>query len=145
MADGDPKVEQFMAVTGADAATAKSMLEAAKGDVDAALALHFDVGPDDEEEASAVPAAPAEPAAPPALPAEKPGDLVSGILKNARNDTDKEDDKFAGLSSGRALGSTSSEEEPAAPPPPADPMEAAMLDRTNAKKIRARTARPSKN
>ena len=144
MSDDPANIAQFIELTGADEATAKSTLEAAKGDMDAALALHFDVGGGGDDDEDAVMAEPAPSTAPPALPSESTADLVGGILKNARQEGEGE--PAGGSNAGRPwphsrlgrprmtqwlmtkpAGASSSSSEP----PPLGP-----ADRSNAKKVR---------
>lgn len=141
-------VGKFVEITGADEARAKAMLDAAKGDMDAALALHYDVheGDDDDAPMPAAAAADEEAAATPALPAESTADLVGGILSNARQEGEGEPkpNTWSGAGSGRALGSSTAaapaadEGEAGQPAPVDDPMAAELppMDRSNAKKVR---------
>ena len=138
MADDPANIAQFIELTGADEATAKSTLEAAKGDMDAALALHFDVGGGGDDDEDAVMAEPAPSTAPPALPSESTADLVGGILKNARQEGEGEPAGGSNAWAGRghtlgsaaaddaaaddeAAGASSSSSEPPPPPPPSRP------------------------
>ena len=144
MSDDPANIAQFIELTGADEATAKSTLEAAKGDMDAALALHFDVGGGGDDDEDAVMAEPAPSTAPPALPSESTADLVGGILKNARQEGEGEpaggSNAWAGR--GHTLGSAAADDAVAddeaagassssSEPPPLGP-----ADRSNAKKVR---------
>ena len=140
--EADPKmIEQFVELTGADAATAKTMLEASKGDMEQALALHFDAGDGAagaaaEEDVPMADEAAASSSAP-ALPTETVASSVGNILSNARQEAGSEPaaNSFAGK--GRALGSASAEADTAPAAPEADAAELEpTADRTNAKKIR---------
>ena len=134
-------IEQFVELTGADAATAKTMLEASKGDMEQALALHFDAGDGAagaaaEEDVPMADEAAASSSAP-ALPTETVASSVGNILSNARQEAGSEPaaNSFAGK--GRALGSASAEADTAPAAPEADAAEPEpTADRTNAKKIR---------
>ena len=140
---GDP-ARQFSDLTGADEDTAKQMLAASGGDLDAAIALHFDGGGSAEQPMDTEPAAPTPP---PALPAESDEELVGSILSNARqegDDDEKSKDKANAWSGkGQALGSSSAAEDassssdaPAEPVAPVEPPMPQYGERRNAKKIR---------
>ena len=107
-------VSQFTAVTGADAETARRLLGESNGDVEAALALHFDVGGGDDDPMGAppAPAAPTQPG-PPRLPAnEEEADVVGYILDHARQDEAPADDAPSPWAlGGRALGSAPSDDD----------------------------------
>ena len=134
----DPaKIEQFIELTGADAETAKAVLEASKGDMEAALAIHF--GNDEDAPMPSAEEPPAE--APPALPTESTESSVDGILSNARQEGDgPAASTFQGQ--GRALGSRDEEAAPAAAESPPDAPEPPAVDRSNAKKVRVCSACP---
>lgn len=131
----DENVKAFKELTGSDVATAERMLAASNGDLERALALHFDVAGDEQ-----MPSAPdedeeEEETAPPALPGSGPTDMVAAILRNAKHE-DREDSEssrkpWQGTGSGRTLGASSSEDAPAESPEAPSP-----LDRHNAKKVR---------
>lgn len=131
----DPKIRQFADLTGADDAAATQALAAADGDLDQALAQHFDTG----DEAS-----PPEPAVKPSLPADKPEELVGSILSQARQGD--EDEKSKSWGEGRALGSNTAAESDgggsasAASSAPHDAAAGsappALVDRRNAKRVR---------
>jgi len=134
--------EQFKQLTGADDATAQSMLAATNGDLERALALHFDAAGDDDETPPAATPQAAD-AAPPTLPGSEPADLVGSILSHAKQEGDGDKDSSASPwgGAGRALGSSLADasssipaseapEAPAAPDPPAAPA------RHNPKKVR---------
>lgn len=146
---GDP-VRQFSDLTGADEDTAKQMLAASGGDLDAAIALHFDAAGGGAA-AEPMDTEPAAPNPPPALPAESDDELVGSILSNARQEADG-DEKATGNANawsgkGQALGSSSAAEAtdggassssdgPAEPAAPAEPAVPQYGERRNAKKIR---------
>ena len=134
----DPaKIEQFIELTGADAETAKAVLEASKGDMEAALAIHF--GNDEDAPMPSAEEPPAE--APPALPTESTESSVDGILSNARQEGDgPAASTFQGQ--GRALGSRDEEAAPASAESPPDAPEPPAVDRSNAKKVRVCSACP---
>ena len=100
----DENVKAFKELTGSDAATAERMLAASNGDLERALALHFDVAGDeqmpsaadeDEEEE--------EETAPPALPGSGPTDMVAAILRNAKHE-DREDSESSRSGKEKILG-----------------------------------------
>ena len=92
----DSKIDQFVELTGADADTAKSMLEASKGDMDAALALHFEAGNDEDAPMPSAEDTESPPPPPPELPKETEKDLVNGILAGARQEGEPAASSFQG-------------------------------------------------
>jgi hypothetical protein len=135
MEDASNATAQFMQLTGVqDASVANEMLSAANGDLERAIALHFDAAAADdggEEEQAAEGEAPGtsdEPAAP-SLPGDRSGDLVGAILGNAKKEEATESSAFAGA--GRTLGASPPPDEP-----PTAAAAAAPADRHNAKKVR---------
>lgn len=133
-AASEENIAQFIELTGADEATAKSMLEAAKGDMDQAIALHYEPEGGASEASPAVAPTPE----PPALPTESTTDLVGDILKNVRQEGEGSTaSSWSGAGAGRTLGAGAGASEGAeisdAAAAAAEPL---MADRTNAKKVR---------
>ena len=121
----DDATHAFMETTGVnDPATAARALAAANGDLDAAVARHFDeeaaAGADDGTEAAE------EAAAPPSLPMPE-SDLVGSILSNARQEGSEQGSEWS--RPGRTLGGADSDAASTASAP-VEPT------RRNAKKVR---------
>ncbi|EOD28219.1 hypothetical protein EMIHUDRAFT_234983 [Emiliania huxleyi CCMP1516] len=121
----DDATHAFMETTGVnDPATAARALAAANGDLDAAVARHFDeeaaAGADDGTEAAE------EAAAPPSLPMPE-SDLVGSILSNARQEGSEQGSEWS--RPGRTLGGADSDAASTASAP-VEPT------RRNAKKLR---------
>jgi len=127
----DPKVAQFMQLTGASDDMASAALASSNGDLDAAIASHFEQG-----DTSAAPTSAAPVAAAPALPTEGTSELVGSILSAASAEGGPSSTPFAGR--GQALGSSlAAEGDGGESDASVAPSAAAMMaDRTNSKKVR---------
>jgi hypothetical protein len=143
MSSGDAqKRAQFSELTGADDATAAAVLAQAQGDLDRALAIHYEEGADEDMKPADQPARPKKPS----LPTEQSNEEIVGtILNQARNDGDDKPKEWGG--EGRTLGSTAAADDDAAAAAAADSASAAAAasaeppppaygDRRNAKRIR---------
>eukprot|EP00322_Chrysochromulina_rotalis_P018625 CAMPEP_0115848616 /NCGR_PEP_ID=MMETSP0287-20121206/11017_1 /TAXON_ID=412157 /ORGANISM="Chrysochromulina rotalis, Strain UIO044" /LENGTH=391 /DNA_ID=CAMNT_0003302541 /DNA_START=20 /DNA_END=1195 /DNA_ORIENTATION=- len=131
--------QKFMDLTGADESTANALISAASGDLERALALHFDTTADMENESTpAAGVAATAPAAPPALPAESAESLVGDILSHARQEEgeDKPSSSTWG-GSGRTLGGSDAEPSSTGVADAASlPVDSAIPERRNPKKVR---------